>query len=160
MDSIPVQFNVVTFGRFVNLTGNDAFVQQLCRVLNLDDQIAEDFADFTEGLAKCKPGTSNHATFIDDKNEFSIFRYENVYTILMDYVFAKDLSSATIDSVRLFSEGNQVAVAPLFAFSKKLQGVCEGGVRFGGIRSYSGRANNVSEPVPFRGGFKRGYNVR
>ena len=160
MEAILVQFNVGTFGKFVNLTANECFVQQLANTLNLDEQICEDFADFTEALANCKSNGNIHATSVDQKNEFCVFRYENVYTILMDYVFAKDLSSATIDGVRLFSEGSQLAIGPLFAFAKKLQTVCEGGAKFGSTRSYAGRATNVMEPVPFQGGFKRGYNVR
>lgn len=159
MDAIPVQFNVGCFGKFINLTTNDAFVQHLCKSLNSDEQISEDFADFTDALHKATTG-GQHASAADDKNEFCVFRYENVYTILMDYVFAKDLSSATIDSVRLFSKDRQVAIGPLFAFAKKLQSVCEGAVKFTNTRSYSGRASNAMEPVPFRGSFNRGSNVR
>jgi len=159
LESNAVQFNVAIFGKFINLTANDAFIHQLNRSLNLDEQISEDFADFTDAMNKASIG-GQHATAVDDKNEFCVQRYENVYTILMDLVFAKDLACATIDSVRLFSEGSNLSIGPLFAFSKKLQSVCESAVKVANTRSYSGRAMSAMEPVPFKGGFKRGYNVR
>ncbi len=159
MESIPVQFNVGTFGKYVNLTANDSFVSEMIKTLNLDEQIADDFQDFTESLVQCRNKKNVTANAVDEGGEFCIMCYDGVYTVLMNYIFAKDLASATIDSVRLFSEGNKVAVGPLFAFSKKLQSVCEANGKFSNTRSYAGR-NAYAESVPFRTGNQRGFNVR
>lgn len=159
MDFIPVQFNVGTFGKYVNLTANESFVSEMIKTLNLDEQISDDFHDFVESLAQCRASKNVTANSVDEAGEYCVLCYDGVYTILMNYIFAKDLASATIDSVRLFSEGNKVAVGPLFAFSKKLQSVCEANGKVANTRSYVGR-NAYAEPVSFNTGRQRGFNVR
>lgn len=159
MESIPVQFNVGTFGKYVNLTANDSFVSEIIKTLNLDEQIADDFQGFVESLVQCRASKNVTANSVDEDGEFCVLCFDGVYTILMNYIFAKDLASATIDSVRLFSDGSRVAVGPLFAFSKKLQSVCEANGKLSNTRAYAGR-NAYMEPVSFNTGRQRGFNVR
>jgi len=159
MDNFPVsaQFNISPFGRVINLTFNEVFLSELTKALVLDEQIAEDFFDFNTALTECKTNPNLMAASKDKlQNEFAVFKFNGVYNAILETVFAKDLAYAIIDSVRLYSEGSDVVIGPLFAFAKRLEAVLEQAQKFGNVKAYGGRGAQHTS-VPFN---RRGFNVR
>lgn len=150
------QFNITVFGKYINCTFNEVFVTELMKALNLDEQISEDFSDFTNAVSLCKNNNNSVAATKDKQDEFAVFKYNGTYTVLLENVFARDLANATVDSVRLYSEGTNVLIGPLFAFSKRLEAVIENRERHTTNRSYAGRSNEGNNDRNFR----RNFHVR
>lgn len=147
------QFNITAFGKYITCTFNEVFVTELCKVLNLDEQISEDFSDFTNSVTLCKSNNNSVAATKDKQDEFAVFKYNGIYTVLLENVFARDLANATVDSVRLYSEGTNVLITPLFAFSKRLESVVENRERHVSNRSYAGRSSEGFGDRGFRKNF-------
>lgn len=154
------QFNVAPFGKSVNITFNSVFLKELVNVLSLESGILEDFQTFVDDLVGIKAGEGEVDSLRDEQGEYGLFRYKNVFMLVVEYEFARDLALAVSDSVRLFSEGKQVHVNSVFAFSKRLESAVEG--ERGDSRSYMGRHRGVVSKFPNNNVvFNRGHrNVR
>lgn len=156
MDNFPVsaQFNISPFGRVINLTFNEVFLTEIMKALNLDGQISEDFFDFLKTLSECKTNPNPLAAAKDKlQNEFAIFKFNGVYNAILETVFAKDLADAINDSVRLYSEGSDVLIGPLFAFAKRLEAVLEQMQRPVVSKAYAGRRAYPVNPAFNKRGF-------
>ena len=158
MQSPVPQFNIATFGKYVNITFNDCFLQEMTKVLNTDNQIADDFRDFTDALALCFSNENTMTSVKDDQDEFAIWKYNSVYAALVDQEFTKDFAFAIIDSVHLleinFNKKINICIGPLFAFAKQLESMIEKKQRARKIF-----CSNRRGIINVKDNFKRGNNV-
>jgi len=162
------QFNVVMFGKMVNFTFNDIFMSELISVLVLNQEIADDFHGFVDDITSLKARDETTSSIQDTNNEYGLFRHTNNYVLMMEQTFARDLAYAVNDSVRLYSEGKNLHVNSLFAFSKRIENALDAERQEVDNRNYMGRNRNNSHRMPQNGysehgvvkPFKRGFHIQ
>jgi hypothetical protein len=114
-----LQFNVGVFNRVIIISMNDDFMCEFANAL----EFAKGELSFKNLMNSIDDLVENNKSYIADK-EYTLVRHGDIYQLMLDNMFAKDLSAAIGDvlySIRSGKQENNFAVDVIFAFVKKLE---------------------------------------
>lgn len=114
-----LQFNVGVFNKVIAVSMNYDFLCEFANTLEFTKQ-EKSFQDL---MNKIDDLVENNKSYISDK-EYTLVRHGDVYQLLLDNNFAKDLSAAIGDvlfSIRSGKTEIALEVDVVFAFVKKLE---------------------------------------
>jgi hypothetical protein len=119
-DGPKLQFNVVVFNKVITISMNYEFLCELANTIELNKECEESF----KGLLNSIDEFYNNPNHSYSHNEFTLVKHSDIYQLIIDSNYAKDLSSLlgnVLHDLRTKDINTDLPIDVIFAFVKRLE---------------------------------------